>query len=359
MSKTRRFHWPLAVIGTAVLSVLFGVQQWMAQTTARRDLDLGTALALAAITWCVWLIQLPLIIRVARRHPLAGRPRAGWVLRSLLEGSAFVISHSVIAGTLRWAVGLSVSSDFGTVMSNSLSVGFASNTLRYAAIFAAYQAVVYHDAVRERDQEAARLEVDLARAKLANVEACLRPHFLFNTLNVIAALVREDPRLAERTIGDLSDLLRASFAAEPSTEVRLDDELAFAAKYLELERVRFQDRLRVNIDASDEARRALVPHLLLQPLVENAVRHGIAPLEEGGSIAVTAAREDGRLRLTVRDDGVGVTANGSEARSGIGLRGVRAALVTLYGDRHRLTLLPASPRGTIVEIDIPYRNLTA
>ena len=133
----------------------------------------------------------------------------------------------------------------------------------------------------------------LAQAKLAHVEACLRPHFLFNTLNAITALVREDPRLAEKSIGDLSDLLRASLAADESREVRFDDEIAFTRKYLDLERVRFQDRLQVRIDASDEARRAMVPHLLLQPLVENAVRHGIAPLEAGGTVAVRADRLDG------------------------------------------------------------------
>jgi two-component system, LytTR family, sensor kinase len=355
MPRPRRVDWRIAVGAAAILTVLFGVQQWNAQTPVRQDLDLGTSLLLQAITWGVWLLQLPLIVRVAARHPLEGRPTSGWVLQSALEGLAFVVTHSLIAGTLRWMLGVSISSSLATVYFNSLSVGFASNCLRYSAILVAYQAVVYHDAVRDRDQRAAQLEIDLARARLSNIDACLRPHFLFNTLNAIAALVRDDPRLAERMIGQLSDLLRASLSAEPSQEVRLDEELAFAQKYLDLEGVRFQDRLRFSIEASAEARRALVPHLVLQPLVENAVRHGISPLEAGGSIAVDAVRRNGTLHITVRDDGIGVSAVPARAHSGIGLRSVRARLVHLYGDDHRFDLLPGAPRGTVVTLELPYR----
>jgi sensor histidine kinase YesM len=356
MSRTRTVNWRLAAGGAVLLTFLFGIQQWLAESSPRRDLDLGTSFALRGITWGVWLLLLPLIVRVAGRHPLEGRPTAGWVLRSAIEGGAFVLVHSQVAGFARWVAGLSVSSDLGVVLVNSISVGFATNYLRYSAILVAYQAVVYHDAVRQRDQRAAQLEIDLAHAKLANVEACLRPHFLFNTLNAIAALVREDPRLAEQMIGELSDLLRASLSADPSREVRLDEELAFTQKYLDLERVRFQDRLHVTIDASPEARRALVPHLLLQPLVENAVRHGIAPLEAGGSIAVAAARRNGTLHVTVRDDGVGLAAIPTPVTGGIGLRGLRARLAHLYGDGHRLDVAPATPHGTVVNIEIPYRT---
>jgi hypothetical protein len=356
MSRIRRLNWRLAIVATALLTVLFGLQQWMSQPPTRQALDLGTSLILQGITWGVWLLLLPLILRVAAAHPLDGRPTSGWILRSAIEGVAFVVAHGVTAGTLRWALGVSVSSDLGVVLANTFSFGFASNCLRYCVIFVCYQAVVYHHAVRERDLRAARLETDLARAKLSNVEACLRPHFLFNTLNAISALVRDDPLLAERMIGQLSDLLRASLSGELSREVCLEEELAFMQKYLDLESVRFQDRLRISIDASAEARRALVPYLLLQPLVENAVRHGIAPLEAGGSIAVAAARENGMLRVTIRDDGIGMSGNQTLERHGIGLQSVRARLSHLYGAGHRFDLLPATPRGTIVNLELPYRT---
>jgi two-component system, LytTR family, sensor kinase len=358
-SRQRRLNWRLAIAAAALLTILFGLQQWMAQPPSRQDLDLGTALLLQAVTWGMWLLLLPLIIRVAAAHPLEGRPTSGWLLRSAIEGAAFVAAHSVLSGTMRWALGISISSNLGVVFANTFSFGFASNCLRYCVIFVCYQAVVYHDVVRERDLRAARLEMDLARAKLSNVEACLRPHFLFNTLNAIAALVRDDPRLAERMIGELSDLLRASLSGETSKEVCLDEELAFTRKYLDLEGVRFQDRLRFSIEASAEARRALVPYLLLQPLVENAVRHGLAPLESGGSILVDAARENGMLRVTIRDDGVGLDGAGTSRRQGIGLESVRARLAHLYGAGHRFDLSPATPRGTVVNLELPYRTIAS
>jgi sensor histidine kinase YesM len=356
MSRGRRLNWRLAIAAAALLTILFGFQQWMAQPPTRQDLDLGTALLLQAITWGVWLMLLPLVIRVAAAHPLDDWLTTGWLLRSLLEGLGFVVAHGALSGTMRWTLGISISSDLWTVFANTFSFGFASNSLRYSVIFVCYQAVVYHDAVRERDLRAARLEMDLARAKLSNVEACLRPHFLFNTLNAIAALVRDDPRLAERMIGQLSDLLRASLSGETSKEVCLEEELAFTQKYLDLEGVRFQERLRVSIDASPDARRALVPYLLLQPLVENAVRHGIAPLESGGSIALAAVRENGMLRVTIRDDGMGLGRSAPRDRQGIGLESVRARLAHLYGPAHRFDLSPAAPRGTVVNLELPYRT---
>jgi two-component system, LytTR family, sensor kinase len=354
MPGAQPVSWRLAVAATAGLITLFSFQQWMG--TPRREVDLETSFALQTIAWGLWLLLLPLIVRVARRHPLEGRPTAGWVIRSAGEGLAFVLLHTTLAATVRWFTGLSISSTWSATVANSLLVGFATNCLRYSAILGAYQAVAYHHTVREREQRAMQLEAELARAKLATVEACLRPHFLFNTLNAIAALVREDPRTAERMIGDLSDLLRASLGADPSREVRLEDELTFTSRYLDLERVRFQDRLRVIVNASAEAREALVPHLMLQPLVENAVRHGIAPLEDGGSIVVSAARRDGVLELSVTDDGVGLNGTTLTDGAGIALQGLRTRLAHLYGDRHRFGLHAGTPKGTIVRIEIPYRS---
>jgi LytS/YehU family sensor histidine kinase len=217
--------------------------------------------------------------------------------------------------------------------------------------------VAYHRAVREQDLRAARLEVDLAEAKLASLEGRLRPHFLFNTLNTIGALIREDPGAAEVMLGQLSELLRASLRSDPTREVRLADELSLVEHYLSIQRVRFQERLRVSLDATESARQALVPQLLLQPLVENAVRHGIAPRESGGSVAVHADEANGRLRVIVEDDGVGMgNAPPAQSGSGLGLGGVQSRLAHLYGTDHRLDITPCSPSGTRITIEIPYRT---
>jgi signal transduction histidine kinase len=358
MASARRVNWRVVGVASVVAIVLFAVQQSVG-TRVRRDLSLATALGLQTVTWGVWLLLLPLIIRAANLHPLRGRPAPSWIARTVVEGVLFVVAHSVIAGVIRWVTGLAVATTLSAAIANSVTATFASNVLRYAAILSVWQAVVYHDTVRARDRRAAALELDLARARLANVEACLRPHFLFNTLNAISALVREDPRAAERAIGDLSELLRAALTADPGREIRFEDELTFTTRYLDLERVRFHDRLRVVVDVSDEARGALVPQLLLQPLVENALRHGLAPLEAGGSIVVAAARREAMLHVSVRDDGVGLAASPRTRGAGTGLRALRTRLAHFYGDRHRFVCGPASPRGTLVEIDIPYRSAAA
>ena len=356
MKLGRSIDWRVALGCALALTVLFAIQQATAPAGTRRDLTFGTALAVQAVTWGTWLLLLPLIIHVAGRRPLQGRPTAAWWLFMIAVGLSFAVTHTLLAAVGRWALGIAAADDLLRIISNGFTAGFASNCLRCAAILLAVQAVAYHDAVRTREQRAARLEADLARAKLGNVEANLRPHFLFNTLISISALIAEDPRQAERMIGELGDLLRASLAAEPRQQVRLDEELAFTEKYLGIERVRFQDRLRVTITASADARRALVPHLILQPLVENAIRHGIAPLEAGGSVSVEAARENGRLRLQVIDDGVGPGGSRLTDGSGIGLSGVRARLTQLYGDGFRFDLASSLPRGSIASIDIPYRT---
>ncbi|HXT69702.1 MAG TPA: histidine kinase [Vicinamibacterales bacterium] len=355
MKPARSLDWRIALGCAVALTVLFAIQA-TGQPVPRRDLDLTTALQLQAVTWGMWLLLLPAVAVAARLRPLEGRPSAGWWLFTTAVGLVFVVVHTVLAAIGRWALGVAASPDLTTVISNGFTAGFASNCLRYAAILLAIQAIAYHDAVRAREQRAARLEADLARAQLTNVEACLRPHFLFNTLNSISALIADDPGQAEKMIGELGDLLRASLTAEPQRQVRLDDELAFTEKYLGIERVRFLDRLRVTIEAPPDTRQALVPHLILQPLVENAIRHGIAPLESGGRVSVAAARDHDRLRLIVRDDGVGPgTAVTTDGR-GIGLAGVRARLTQLYGDGFRFDLAPSAPRGTVASIDIPYRT---
>ena len=356
MKPARSIDWRVAVGCALALTLLFAIQQASGPPGARRDVTLATALGLQAVTWATWLLLLPAIAFAARRRPLEGRPDGGWWLFTIGVGLVFVVTHTLLAAVGRWAFGVAVAADLATVITNGFAAGFASNCLRYSAILLAIQAVAYHDAVRAREQMTARLEADLARAKLTNVEANLRPHFLFNTLNSISALIAEDPRQAERMIGELGDLLRASLSAEPRRQVRLEEELAFTEKYLGIERVRFQDRLRVTIDAPADTRQALVPHLILQPLVENAIRHGIAPLEAGGRVSVAAARENGRLRLLVRDDGVGPGASVVTDGSGIGLAGVRARLTQLYGDGFSLGLASSPPRGTVASIDIPYRT---
>ncbi|HEY9429478.1 MAG TPA: histidine kinase [Gemmatimonadaceae bacterium] len=211
----------------------------------------------------------------------------------------------------------------------------------------------YHLQARARE----RLEARLARAQLEALELQLHPHFLFNTLNAITALIAQEPRSAQRIVAGLSELLRFSLGRAGEQEVTLERELDLLGRYIEIQEVRFPDRLRVEVDVGPDVMVALVPSMILQPLVENAIRHGIAPRAAGGRVDVRAVREGETLRLTVRDDGLGAAAKPSgEARSGVGLANTRARLQHLYGEGHEMHAGPVEAGGYLVTIDIPYHT---
>jgi LytS/YehU family sensor histidine kinase len=353
-SPTPKVNWRVALTCTVVLTVLFAIQQWL---SGPNQPSFPIALERQTVIWFTWLALLPAVIAVARRYPVLGAPRKRWLLRQFGLGLVFSAAHSFLVSMIRHLLGINV---VGGVIEGTLNLFLSQpgrNFLAYAFMAMAYHAVAYHKAVRERDLRAVRLEVDLAEAKLASLESRLRPHFLFNTLNTIAALIRDDPAAAETMLGQLSDLLRASLRADPGAEIQLAEELHLVEQYLAIQRVRFNDRLEIGLRATDEARWALVPQLILQPVVENAVRHGIAPRESGGSVWVSAERPNGRLRLIVEDDGVGVSEGPSaNAGAGIGLGGLRSRLAHLYGSDHRVEVDPRLPSGTRVTIEIPYHT---
>ena len=257
--------------------------------------------------------------------------------------------------------------------------------LAYGAIVGLAHSVHFYRRFREREHRALFLESNLAKARLDALRAQLQPHFLFNSLNAIVTLLRRDPRLAEATLMSLSELLRLALSQSEKSEVTLGEELQFVGRYLEIQQTRFGDKLRVEQNIEPEALDCLVPALLLQPLVENAIRHGIEPAESGGVVRLTASRQDGKLVVTVEDDGVGlgsapidvrelktaapqavtsasrIVANSTpsapvpKAGTGIGLANLRARLESLYGSCQRLELVPRPEAGVSVVIEIPWR----
>jgi two-component system LytT family sensor kinase len=207
----------------------------------------------------------------------------------------------------------------------------------------------------ERERKALELEARLAEAKLQALRMQVHPHFLFNTLNAIATLVHKDARAAEEMIGNLSELLRATLDTAEQ-EIPLRRELDFLDRYLDIQQVRFGDRLRVEKEIDAATLEALVPTLILQPLVENAVRHGIEPNPATGVVTLRARRADnGALHLTVRDSGGG-SRTPSKSASGIGLANTRGRLQELYGNRARLTLNTDADGGFAVELEIPFHE---
>jgi len=232
-----------------------------------------------------------------------------------------------------------------------LLLAVAGAIATYATNWQERLATSFSRATEEREQ----LEARLARAQLQSLRLQLHPHFLFNTLNTINALIGTDRHAAERVVSGLSELLRMSLSSASEQEVSLARELELLAHYIEIQQIRFQDRLTVSFRIDPDARHALVPNLMLQPLVENAIRHGIAPRAAPGHVVVTASRHDGRLELSVVDDGVGENPR-AEHRDGVGLGNTRARLLSLYGADHRFEAGSASSGGFSVRIEIPFRT---
>jgi len=210
----------------------------------------------------------------------------------------------------------------------------------------------------EESRERELLRGKLAASQLDTLRQQLNPHFLFNTLNIITALVHTDPGAAERMIGGLSELIRVALYSGADQEVPLTRELVILEHYLAIQRIRFEDRLRIETQVTDDIGDALVPSLVLQPLVENAIKHGIAPRASGGRIEVSAVRNGEWLSLTVADDGIGALGMPLGALSeSVGLGNTRARLAQLYGERHRFELESPPEGGFVVRFSVPYRTL--
>jgi sensor histidine kinase YesM len=230
--------------------------------------------------------------------------------------------------------------------------------LIYWGVVGIKSAFSYYQKYRERELQTSKLEARLAQSRLQVLKMQLHPHFLFNTLNAVSELIYKDPESAERMIGDLSDLLRLSFENLEVQEISLKQELEFLEKYLEIEQMRFHDRLRVEMNIAPETLDAKVPNMILQPLVENAIKHGLAPRSEGGVIEIGAARNNGSLELSVSDNGIGVPfGDVDNLHEGVGLSNTKRRLKHLYGDRHRFDLAAAAKNGLSVNLTIPYQEM--
>lgn len=303
----------------------------------------------------LWALATLAIFWLARRFPL----ERGRMLRNVAVhlGGAIVLALARVAATVETSrhVDWLVQRPFGEQFWGASSL----NVLLYVLLLGIAHAVLYHARYRERARTAERLAAGLAEARLQALKMQLQPHILFNTLNAISALVPAEERPARRMIARLGDLLRIALEHEETQEVTLREELAFLQPYLEIEQARLEDRLTVVMQVAPDALDARVPHLLLQPLVENAIRHGIAPRIRPGrvEISATSGGDDRLLHLAVRDDGPGVDPGSqAEARKGVGLTNIRSRLEQLYGGEHRFALENHPEGGAVVTIALPVRR---
>ncbi len=307
----------------------------------------------------------PGILWLGRRLPFERRNWPRRTIVHLMFSLAFSFVQLVWESELLFHFGVfpSVMKTFMTTFFFLLMIGFHQNVTMYWLILGIQYAIRYYRGYHEREREALRLELhaselktQLARAHLSTLKMQLQPHFLFNTLNAIMVLVRQQrARQAEEMLARLSDLLRCVLDDVEAQEVPLQRELEYLHLYLSIEQVRFQDRLDVGISADPAVLDAAFPHMGLQPIVENAIRHGIGRSSSAGKIRIRATRVDDTLNVTVEDDGPGLSDANSDLPSGIGLTNTRARLNQLYGDAGRLTIENGAQGGAVVTIALPFR----
>jgi two-component system, LytTR family, sensor kinase len=354
--KARRALWFVgwsALFWTA-LAVFFASQMYILNPKN----GWSGALSMAMPRWYSWGLLTPAILWLDRRVG-AGRSLAVRVALHVPLGVAWTLLSIVIRLLTRPLRG----SPWPPSIGQFFLERFHWDLLVYGVIAGVSVARDYAAEIRERERQTqelavqtAELEKRVVEASLQSLRAQLHPHFLFNALNTISAFTETNPRTARRLMGQLGDLLRASLTHAARPLVTLGEELTFLDDYLAIESARFEGRISVSVHAADDLLDAAVPSFLLQPLVENAIRHGVAPRLSGGHVDVSAARNASFLKLRVRDDGVGLRSGWQFQRNaGVGLRNVAARLEHLYGVSNLLRVAPVPSGGVEVQLDIPLR----
>lgn len=348
-----RWQWVITIAFWTLPSVFVLFEGVYESRATGQPYDVRTILPFAASCY-VWAALTPLVLFTGNRFGLS-RPKLVAAIAAHVAAILVITALQALVSTgVRWLI--QSHSDGSFLLASAMAARAGTATAIYAAIVLISYAKRVTQQYRERDLEAAQLRAQLAEARLSALRMQLNPHFLFNSLNAIAGLVREgDNRAAVRVLALLSGVLRQALSTSDVQEVPLRQELRFIEEYLEIERVRFPDRLDVQCRVDPDLLDALVPSFILQPIVENALRHGIHQRSARGHLEFEATRHDDVLRMVVSDDGPGVTDQTPTRGGGVGLGNTRARLRQLYGNRGRLSLLNAHPAGAMVVIELPYR----
>lgn len=350
--------WPI-VVGWVLLSVTSILPSYLYYLSEGRAVP-WSQLGSEILAWLLWVVLLPLILWTSHHFPLERQAWGRSLPVHLLAGSVVAIAYAVlmvVKTQVMVKLGGGTPPPFQGLLEGYLAGGVQFYFLVYFMVVAVVHAVDFYRRYRERELRTAQLEARLTRAHLQVLKMQLDPHFLFNALNTISVLVYRDPEGADRMICLLSDFLRLSLQNADREQVRLEEELDFLEHYLAIQRARFGERLAVEVKVEPEARKAQVPSLILQPLVENSIRHGMrrdgSPLVVGISARLLGRR---RLEVQVADNGAGLPAGGERAiREGIGLSNTRARLRQLYGDDYQLDLAGRAGGGVVATLVLPRR----
>jgi len=312
------------------------------------------------LSWLPWAVATPYLTRLGRQYPLTGfRPSFAWIIHLTactgigLIASAWNASFEWLLNP--WAVSPDPNSFFPLLLS-SFNHGLVSFLILYAAILAFSYLLDSSQSLAQQQIEAAQLNEQLCKAQLNALQRQIEPHFLFNSLNAIAGLIREHHSdAALDMIVGLSEFLREVVRDSSKQQVPLAEEMQFVQKYLDIQKMRFAERLQVSIVVPKELFPAQVPRLILQPMVENAFKHGIAKRVQGGGIRIAAFHSRDTLTLSVYNDGPKLPPDSRPATEGVGLSNLRTRLKNLYGDAFELSLRNQEPGGVEVSVSMPFR----
>ena len=357
-SPARRWQpWLLGFAIWTVLGLLSAAQTSIYFMRDGRPVPWTPVLIDRLTDWYTCAIFTPLFFWIVRAIPWE---RARWWravgVQTLIALACVPPKYMMYAGIVGWLI-----PDYRSAVVGSLIVSNAvTEFMAFGAMFAIIHAVEFNRRAMEDTARAARLETRLAEARLETLTAQLQPHFLFNTLHAISTLMHRDVDAADTMLARLGDLLRRTLDDRGRPEVPLAEELRLLDAYLDIARVRFEDRLTVDVSVASETTDALVPRFVLQPLVENALQHGIGSRHGRGRVTIQAKRDGERLSLSVSDDGeVGALQGNGFPREGIGLTNTRQRLRERYGTNHSLRLSKGEHGGLLVAVSIPFRTATA
>lgn len=350
--RERRRGFTLMVFAIAtVIAALYTIEQYLYSRVVGEPVALTRLMPAQLVFTYAWALLTPLVMYSAKRFPVWG---AGRRINWLIQFGAmvcFVVVHVTLFCIV--TVTLDHQLTFGELpgtIGRALLAWSVFDAIVFCALLTVHHAAVYYRVSKDRTVRASQLEASLAQAQLQMLRMQLQPHFLFNTLHSISALMHKDVRRADSMIAALSDLLRMSLQNIGAQEVPLQSELDFLQRYVEIMQLRFGDRLNVTMDVEPDVRDARVPNLFLQPLVENSFRHGFGDLGQG-SIAIAVRREDDMLHCEIVDNGRGLRPGHKE---GVGFASTRQRLAHLYGDRHTFSVHGAPGEGVRVTMAIPF-----
>ena len=362
-SRRRRLLKRLALIWGiwTFIGIVFTLQGYFTSYRSERPMPFVDSVYLQ-MTWSyLWALATPLVLWAAARLPIE---RNNWIRSGLLHIpisvllSVFLTAMGHVVLWLNWGVRAGKPFSF-TNMTRFVIANFSEGIGIYMLIALTSYAFSYYQRFREGQVKTLQLEAQLSQAQLQALKMQLHPHFLFNTLHSISALLNKDVDAARKMITRLGDFLRLTLENSGSQEVTLEQEMDFLGCYLEIERIRFQNRLLTRIDLNPQTLQAKVPNLILQPIVENAIRHGIAPRSTPGLIEIEAKQQNGTLRIQVRDNGPGLPEHPNSGKlfgKGLGLANTETRLQRLYGANHLFDLTNNPTGGLVVTMEIPFHT---